>query len=259
MFAGGQQDGRSQLKRIGRFARQRLAKLCVTFAAPHKWGTRLHTQSSVSRAIDKHAGVDAKPILGALTIGDRPFNPPRVAWCKFDARHGRVEEQGKIGFGATFLVENQIEHGGRPLWIAYGGLEPDLFDDATFAGFGAEWLAAIKAPGAVGAHNMHPYFTGRVAAEHRAVLAQNHMGATAGRRDRTGNARRAAASNQDVAGQFMNFNRHASLLESNALRLCLNPAEVHVRGEVEDAAIVAPANIGNSFAGDDATEQLSGG
>ena len=45
--------------------------------------------------------------------------------------------------------------------------------------------------------------------------------------------------------------------KSNAFGLGLDPAKIHVGCQVENAAVVAPADIGNPLTGDDTAKQLA--
>ncbi len=193
MLARLKQDGGAERLQVPLRLGERLRELSLAFPSAHERCSRLHSESSVTRAVDEGARAEDEAFLGGL-----PFrmNTAEPSVLRPGADHGCVQEKLEVRFAAAFVEQQEIHQGWRTLWILHRQIQSDLLDDAALAQLRLQGRAPVEARCA---HDVHPHFAGGVATKDGPVLAEDDPRAQPRRRQRAAHPGHSAARHEDVA------------------------------------------------------------
>ena len=105
-----------------------------------------------------------------------------------------VEQQLQVRLPPAEVIQYKIQHRRGALRVRHRQRQPDLLHDPTFTQLRLECHTTAQP---CRPHDVHAHLTRSIAAQHGAVLTQNHLSLQSRRRHRAAHARHAATRNQE--------------------------------------------------------------
>jgi len=187
---------------VGNIPGTGLIKAGTIFPPPEIGSPCSCSQAAISRAVHEDRGGDGKAFFRRGAHGFDRGDPALTVLAMISSvgcGDAGIEQQGERCFRPTLLVENEIKHRGRPLRVTYGIFQSDFLDDSAFARLEFQIPAGALE---VCTYDVHPHFAAGVAAQHRTILAKDHLHALTGRSQCARDPRDTASGDKDIASEM---------------------------------------------------------